>query len=204
MAGHGAVPSYQWRPGRLWNDSRLSVVTSCAGPVQCINARSRCQFKPRLLFDVSWSMHAGIGGDYQTTWVDASFSHLCFNHVVWCWLQDSLVEKVLSLWAASEWWVVTTETKGVAVLSTPNFGGIYDKYNINISNNSGRWSYLDLDFVYSRYSRSFEVDSCWIIVVHYADPQRNPMEMWRHWPLELVPFGMASQTTLTRQKAWKT
>lgn len=125
MAGHGAVPSYQWRPGRLWNDSRLSVVTSCAGPVQCINARSRCQFKPRLLFDVSWSMHAGIGGDYQTTWVDVSFSHVCFSHVVWCWLQDSLVEKVLSLWAASEWWVVTTETKGVVVLSTPNFGGIY-------------------------------------------------------------------------------
>jgi len=129
-----------------------------------------CQFKPRLLFDVSWSMHAGIGGDYQTTWVDASFSHVCFNHVVWCWLKDSLVEKVLSLWAASEWWVVTTETKGVAVLSTPNSGGIYDKYNINISNNSGRWSYLDLNFVYSRYSRSFEVDSCWIVVVHYVGP----------------------------------
>lgn len=41
---------------------------------------------------------------------------------------------------------------------------------------SGRWSYLDLNFVYSRYSRSSEVDSCWIIVVHYVGPQINPME----------------------------
>ena len=96
MVGHGAVPSYQWRPGRLWNDSRLSVVTSCAGP-KCINAQ-RCQFKPRLLFDVSWSISHldGVWGDYQTTWVDVSFNHVCFSHVVWC-----LVAGFLS-WEGSE------------------------------------------------------------------------------------------------------
>ncbi len=67
-----------------------------------------------------------------------------FAEIVHHWSQDSLVEKVLSLWAASGWLLVVTTTivrghflytltKGAVVLSTPDIGGKNRQYIVKIS-----------------------------------------------------------------------